>query len=319
MTSRNRFSRMQSVSRGHPLGPVRVNQLQESVRAMDDLQRVEHFADGQHNALEVPWVLGHVDGTTGYLLDTTYGGGTITNPGTGAYTVSVAGGVLPTRWDAAVLLNVSDIAIEAKPHLICWEDDVSNVAIPLRIKELSSALGAGNTWADVNRDFDIAIHGPPQAVDTSAMLASTAKFKRSFLTDAATDWNALVENQAVSRAASLLEHDTDGLHVVNRIAKAVWWGKPTTGPSMVTVASEGIDSITYGGAGVVTLTLSRTMASVNQIAVFPEVQPASGDDLVIVNARALSSSTVRLYTYAFDGTNWGRDNRSLFCAVFGEE
>jgi hypothetical protein len=263
--------------------------------------------------------MGHVDGTTGYLFDTAFGGGTITNPGTGSYTVSVAGGVLPTRWDAAVLLNVADIAIESKPHLICWEDDVSNTAIPLRIKELSSALGAGNTWADVNRDFDIAIHGPPQAVDPSVMLSSLTKYRRGFVTDAATDWNALVENQAIAHAALVLEHQGSGAHNVNRIAKAAWWGKPTAGPSMATVASEGIDSISYGGAGIVTLTLSRALASTNHVAVFPEAQPASGDELVIVNARAISTTTVRLYTYVFDGTNWDRDNRSIFCAIFGEE
>lgn len=318
MSNRNAWATMGQVARKDPLGPVRVNQLDSNTRWADDLQRVEHLANGEHNALEIPWVLGHVDGTTGYLFDTTFGGGTIANPATGAFTVNVASGVL-TLPAASVIANVSDSAIESKPHTITWEG-VSDTSIKVRIRELSSALGAGNTWADVNRNFDIAIHAPAQSPEASLLNAFTPKVRRNFLTEAATDWNALAKNTALAWNAARLEHDADGAHNLNRIAKAVWWGRPSAGPSFSTILETGIKNLTYVGTGIVELVTDATWASANNhVAVFCEAQPASGSELVIVNARCFKATRIRLYTYVFAGTNWTRADRSLFCAVFGQE
>ena len=316
--NRNQWADMESVARGEPLGPVRLNQTHANCRTLDDLMRVQHFADGQHNALEVPWVLGHVDGTTGYLFDTAYGGGTITNPATGRYAVSVASGVFDaTEQDVAMLANVADAAIEAKPHIITWAINSATSAF-VRIRELSSALGAGNSWASVDRDFDFALFAPAQDAEASELLPNLNKTRRDFLTDVATDWNALVENQAIAHATATLEHEATGLHSVNRIAKATWWGRPSAGPSFTTTLAQGVDSISYVGTGVVELTTTETFASAAHIAVFPQANPATANERVIVNGRGFNTNKVRLYTYAFDGTNWARADRSLFCAIYGE-
>jgi hypothetical protein len=79
--------------RSNPLGPVTLNQAHANLDVVDGLVLPEHFSDGQHNAQEVPWVLGHIGtGTTGYLFDTAYGGGTITRPSTGVATLNAAAG-----------------------------------------------------------------------------------------------------------------------------------------------------------------------------------------------------------------------------------
>lgn len=319
MVGRFNWTPMSQVVRRDPLGPQRLNALDANTRLFDNLQRVEHLANGEHNALEVPWVLGHVDGTTGYLFDTDYGGGTLANPATGAFTVSVASGVL-TLPAASVMANVSDSAIETKPHLITWEG-VSGTSIKVRIRELSSTLGvAGNTWAEQNRDFDIGIHAPPKAVEASLLNATTTKVKRDFLTESAADWNARAKNTALAYNAARLEHKAGGGHDVNRIAKAVWWGKPTTGPSFSTTLSEGIKALSYVSLGVVELETDATFALQNKMACFCEAQPGTADEIVVVNGRGFATNKFRFYIYRYSTTltGWERVDRPFFAAMFGE-
>ena len=314
--------------RGDPLGPTRINQMQRNAAAVDEVQRLEHFADGQHNALEVPWVLGHIDNgspPTGYLLDTAYGGGTLARPATGRYTVSVVSGVITTApsgaLEAAVMANVADSAIEAKPHTITAEY-VSDTSVQFRIRELSSALGAGNSWADVNRDFDLGIHALPQTIDASLLAAATQKQRRDFLTEAATDWSTLVKNQGRVRKAALLEHTSAGLHSVNRIAKGVVWAR-WTGAALAIDADEGVNAgaCTRESQGVYQIKMDANFTSTNTMACFPEVQPATPNELVIINGRGFNTgagtSAFRFYIYAYSGGNWARADRTFFASMFG--
>lgn len=314
-------------ARKDPLGPSTLNQLQRNAQAVDNLARIEHFADGQHNALEVPWVLGHLDDgatPTGYLFDTAFGGGTLARPATGAYTVDVAAGVVPTAVDGSTLLygalgNVSDQAIEAKPHTITVEA-VSATSFKWRVRELSSALGAGNSWADQNRDIDVGLHAPAQPADVTVLASYLDKQRRDFLTDQDTDWNALVRNQGSVRKAQLLEHTSAGRHLVNRIAKAAAWVR-WNGASYVLDAEAGVASVTRVSAGVVELTMDDNFTSLNNMACFPEVQPFPYTEVAITNGRGFATgagtSTFRFYTYVLSGGNWARADRSFFAPMFG--
>lgn len=315
--------------RKDPLGPQTVNQAQANVEAVDALALVEHFDDGQHNALEVPWLLGHVeDGATptGSLFDTTYGGGTLARPATGAYTLDVASGVITTSaapysgLEMSGMANVSDSAIEAKPHL-CTLEAVSATSMKVRIRELSSALGAGNAWADVNRAFDFALHAFSPLASTSLLGSSLLKIRRDTLTEAATDWNALVQNQGTVRAAALLEHTSAGEHNVDRIARAVAWCRPSAGPSFALTLSENVTAITYVGTGIVELTLGVDLAATTGMACFPEAQPSSVDELVIVNGRGFGAGAgvtkFRFYIYAYSAGTWARADRPFFASMFG--
>lgn len=308
------------------LGPTLLNQAHVNIEAIDDLARLEHFADGQHNALEIPWVLGHMDDgatPTGYLFDTAYGGGTLARPATGRYTVSVASGVISSDLDsnlmAAVMANVADSAIESKPHTITAEH-VSATSMQFRVRELSSALGAGNSWADVNRDIDVGVHATPQAADVSLLASYALKQRRSFLTEAATDWNALVGNQGIVRKAALLEHTTAGEHLVNRIAKGVVWAR-WNGASQVIDADQGVTSVSRVSQGVVEVTMDANFTSTNTMACFPEVQPSTPGELIIINGRGFATgagtSAFRFYIYAYSGGNWARADRTFFASMFG--
>lgn len=314
---------MQSgIVRSSPLGPVTLNQLQANIEAIDELFRVEHFIAGGHNALEIPWLLGRVaDGATptGTLFDTTYGGSTFTRPATGAYTVDVASGVVTSDSSSRLLYsamaNVNDSAIEAKPHTITVEA-VSATSFKFRIRSLSSSLGAGDTWADVNRNFNVGIHAPAQDADVSTLAAHSDKARGSYLTEAATDWNALVGNQGIIRKAELVEHLSSGAHSANRIAKGmsiVSW----SGSAYALTASAGVSSVSKISTGVVEVTMSDTYSATTLMACFPEAQPATPNELAITNGKPHSTTKFRFYTYAFDGTNWGFADRSFAAAMFG--
>ena len=309
-----------------PLGPATLNQLHLNARALDELLRAEHLADGQHNALEVPWVLGHVaDGATptGSLFDTTYGGGTLARPATGEYTISVVAGVVGTdplsRALYSAMANVAGSAIESKPHTITVEP-VSATSFKVRTRWLTSAIGAGDTWADTNVNFDFGLHAAQRAADPSALLPYTEKRRNDFLTEAATDWSALVQNQGAVRAAASLEHSSAGKHTANRIARAMGWFRWSGAAYSVLSDSDGISSVSRISTGVVEVTMVDSFFLTSLMACFPEVQPSTPDELVIINGRGFSSgagSTFRFYLYAFDGTNWARADRSFAASFFG--
>lgn len=315
--------------RNSPLGPVALNQAHANLEYVDGLTLREHFADGQHNALEVPWVLGHVtSGTTGYLFDTTYGGSAFTRPATGECTINVASGVIgdvtgiggSTVPGASIIANVNDADIANMPHLITTEV-VSATSIKTRVRRMTSTLGApGNTWESVARAFNVAIHAQKQPTDESTLASHILKKRRDFLTQQATDWNALVGNQGIVRGNLMLEHASDGSHNVNRIAKALGWFRPTAGPSFALTYGSGIDSVSRISAGVVEMTLSNSFSSSDLAACFCQAQPATdADELVIINGRATGVKTFRFYTYVYTVSEgqWDRDDRPFFASFFG--
>lgn len=316
-----------SFARRDPLGPSTVNQAHENIRAIDVLAAVEHLSDGTHNAPEIPWVLGHLeDGSppTGYLFNTGYGGGTLARPATGEYTVSVVSGVMPVGLDGSTLLssimaNVSREQIANVPHTITAEV-VSATSLKFRVRSLTSALGAGNTWADTNGHIDVGLHSLAVGYDGSLLLPYELKQRRSFLTEEATDWNALVQNQGIIRNAALAEHASDGTHNVDRIAKAVAW-VDWDGASYSLAVSEGVSSISRISTGIVQLTLQVDFTSQTSAACFPEVQPSLTSELAVINGRCNNSgvgtTTFIVYIYAYDGTNWNRADRSFFIPMFG--
>jgi hypothetical protein len=321
-----RYTPLNAFARQEPLGPGTVNQLQVNAEAIDELARAEHFSDGEHNAQEIPWVLGHmVDGSppTGHLFDTAYGGGTLARPATGEYTLNVTSGFIPTdasgKFLSSVLANVCGSGIEAKPHLITTET-VSATSVRLRVEWLTSALGSGDAWAAVNRNVDVAVHAPAQPHSTSLLLSRTLKRRRDWLTEAATDWSALAQNQGIIRKASLLEHTAAGAHNVNRIAKAV--GFFTYAPTAYTrVWADGVASVSRVSLGVIDVFMDGNFTSLNTMACFPEVQPATPNELCVINGAGFGTgagtSKFRFYIYAFDGTNWARADRTFSAAMFG--
>lgn len=305
-----------NVERGDPLSHAQVNLLGNNVAAVDELLRVEHLASGIHNAVEVPWLVGRVVGTTGYIFDADYGATVIDNPATGLYSINVADDVIPDESKFCVLGNVNDEQIDNKPHVITFEL-LGPETLAVRILALSSSLGAGNSWAAVDRPFDVAVHAPQQTPDVALISPYQQHQRRDFLTEAATDWNAIVKGQAQTRAALNLEHRGDGTHNTNRVARAVGWFRPSSGPSFSITADEGVASVARTSLGVVTVTMDEEFNSTNEMACFPVAQPSTSGELVVVHGRALSTQSYRFFTYVFSGGNWARADRPFFSSFFG--
>lgn len=326
--------------RKDPLGPVTLNQAQANIEAVNGKMLHEHFSDGQHNALEVPWILGHVDvGTTGYLFDSAFGGSSIARPSTGRATINAVSGVVgdvdtPTTSAApaaSVIANVSDGGIVNFPYVVEVEM-VSATSIAVRTRAMTSTLGSpGNSWSDADAAFEIAVHAQKQPVDLSALGSHLLKQRRDFLTEEATDWNALVANQGTVRKALSLEHVPDenlttfpGDHLVDRIAKASGLFVPVAGPSYSAIVSRGTGGLSRISTGVVEVTLSEyDLASTDLAACFCQAQPTSENELIIVNGRChaagAGSTTFRFYVYAYSvaENKWSREDRAFFAIMFG--
>lgn len=317
------------VIRKNPLGPATLNQLQQNVKTVDALSRGEHFADGRHNAKEIPWVLGHVNtGTTGFLFDTAFGGGTITRPATGDVALNVASGVIGDGVDwtgaltpaACVLANPSDSAVATYPHLATAEI-VSATSIKVRTRYMTSTLGSpGNSWSDVVVAVDVAVHAQKQPHEATELATATQKVRRDFLTEAPTDWNTLVRNQGGVRKLLMLEHEGDGEHSVNRVAKAVLWARPTSGPAFTITDSDGVLSVERLSVGVVRVKIDYTLSSTSLAACFPQAQPAAADELVIINGycNATNEFTFYIYSYSVSEDKWARADRPFFASMFGQ-
>jgi len=313
--------------RKNPLGPVTLNRLQANIRAVDELVLREHFNDGQHNALEVPWILGAIDNsTTGYLFDTTFGGGSIARPATGRVTLNAVAGVVGdvdyvdgSGPAASIIANVNDAAIATYPHVVEAEL-VSATSIELRTRYMISTLGSpGNSWSPVAVGVDVAVHAQQQPFDASLLGSNLVKVRRDFLTDPATDWNALVRNQGHVTKALALEHLVDGQHSVDRIAKARGWFRPISGPDYEIVLEHGVASVSRVSAGVIEVTLDGTLSSTSLAACFPQAQPANADELVIIHGRCTTTKKFRFYIYAYSVAEdqWDRADRSFSAAMFG--
>ena len=319
-------------TRNLPIGPVSLNQTQANIASTDALVLREHFDDGQHNAVEVPWILGHVGGaTTGYMFDATYGG-TIARPSTGVVTVTAAAGVIDEKpgWQgidepsASVITNVSDADIANGPHLSAAEM-TSTTSVKLRTWQMTSTMGVpGNAWTLAVREVDVAVHSKKQAVDVSLLASHTLKRRRDLLTEAATDWNALVGNQAIVRKAMMLEHASDGTHLVDRVAKAWGWFRPNGGPGYELTTGEGIAAVTRISSAVVEVEIDGGLnASLNYGACFAQCQLASDDEIMNINGRlhsvTASKSKFRFYLYNFNVAErkWDRGERPFFAVMYG--
>ena len=321
--------RLDALARKDPLGPISLNSMQSNVGLVDSLALAEHFAAGGHNAPEVPWVLGHTDNaTTGYLFDTAFGGGTIARPATGRATVSVVSGVIGSGTGlagatvpvASVIANVSDALVASDPHIIEAEL-VSSTSVELRVwqRVLTHVTATSYVWSLRDRALDVAVHAQKQPGEDTLLSPYLLKQRREFLTEQTTDWNALVSNQGKVRKAAMLEHASDGSHMVNRVAKASGWFRPAAGPSFSLLIGHGVASVSRLALGAVEVTLTNALSSTNLAACFPQAQPASADENVIVNGYCFSTTKFRFYIWAYDaGTGiWSEADRPFYASMFG--
>lgn len=314
-------------ARDEPLGASQLNILRANVREVELLRQIEHLASGKHNARETPWVIGRISGTTGYLFDTAYGGGTITQPATGTTAISVVSGVYPEvitpsaglKWDAQALANVSDSDIANKPHIISVET-ISATEVRTYIKRLADALDApGNTWEAVDRQHEVAVFAQ-KASDTPPTFEPFDNFVTGeYLYDTPERWQAIARDQHATKLR-IIEHRDDGSHWTPRVAFAQGLCSPISGPDFELTDGDGVESIERISAGVVEVTTVLDLSSTNLGVCFPQGIPNDDFETVIINGRNTNIRTWRFYIYRFDPVEllWERVDRAFSFAIFGD-
>lgn len=313
------FVDMQSRARKDPLGPLTFNQLGRNIEAVQGLAALEHIAStGRHNALEVPRVLGRSvwggASYTDYLYSDTNYYTSSSNPATGEvdFVLNSAGFTLPY---VVPMAACCDEDVLNKPWLINVSL-VSTSSVKVYLSKLSSALGAGNTWAAANGSFSLGLHSLPVAAFPS-LSAIGNKQRRDFLTEGVGDWNSIVAAQGSARKLALVEHDSSGNHNAVQVARETGFVTYDAGVVKYNVSAGDIASVSRVSQGICTVTTTRTFSATSAMAVFLEVMPVSNLDLWIANYRITSTTTFVVYLYRYSAGVWNRADGDFFISVFG--
>lgn len=314
------FVNMPVRARKDALGPVTLNQLAANTEAVQQLSLREHAADGTHNALEVPRALGRSvwggASYTHYLYSDSAYWTSNANPAVGQVdlTLDAAGFSYPYM---PVIASCCDEDVLNKPWMATVKV-TSATSVSVYVSKLSSALGAGNTWAATDGSFSVALHSLP-AAQAATLSALTPKQRRGFLTEGASDWNGLVTLQGGLRKLALTKHTSAGEHDDSLIAREYGYVTYDSGGVKYDLISGDVASVSRVSQGICDVTTSRTFSATTAMAAFVQDLPTSNTSLWVINYRVTSTTNVRVYLYQYDFTSdtWARADGDFFVSVFG--
>lgn len=327
--------------RKDPLGPVGYNQLTaERFRWVEKMFGQEHLlADGtsvgtagEHNAAEIPREVGSIytiAGPSFALEGFRYATG-VTRNGVGDVSLNLDSDPYPNIYQLALQVQSCSETLVNKPTS-CGYVVVSTSEIRFYNYYLSSALGAGNTWAAEEANFCCAIHAPPLPAGTPNTIG-VSKHRSDFFTDDSADWNAHVLADAKIRDDFGQGHGSTGSHNVREVAKS--WGRigvrsgggafdilesSTLNPiAGVTRPSVGIAEVTFTNAFTlsaqpfVEFDYARNNGGTEE-QVFAGGTPRT---FIFTDGGAVK---LRVYMYEFDTSalTWARADCDFFVAVHG--
>lgn len=314
------FVNMPARVRKDPLGPLTINQLADNAEALEQLSLREHNASGGHNALEIPRVMGRSiwggASYTDYLYAESDFWTSNANSAVGQVdlTIDSTGFTSPYM---PVIASCCDEDVLNKPWMVTTKV-TSASSVSVYVSKLSSALGAGNTWAAADGSFSVALHSLPVAyAPTLSTLAR--KQRRGFLTEGSTDWNRLVTKQGALRYAATQKHTTAGEH--NDVLISREYGHVTydSGGVRYGKTAGDISNVNRVSQGVCDVTTSRTFTATTSMAAFVQDLPSSNIELWVVNYRATTTTNIRVYLYQYDfvADTWARADGDFFISVFG--
>lgn len=318
--------------RNDPLGPSRLNGHLESLRWLRAMYQKQHIVStsspavkGEHNAWEVPRVSRRIvfGGGTATLSNSSTDITAVANPATGTLTLTLAA----SRFTTAMRLQVTASASDGSKPRIATYRVVSATSVEVYLKELSSALGAGNAWAAVNGTVDVAIHDAPLTQTTwpdgpngSAWPRGTIRGNYLVRDEVAETspasgfwWNDYILHHATLRDAYLVEHTTAGEHDSINIARRVLWHRWKSAATFQTYLEEGDTfTLTDVGTGIVQLDYTAVTAATSlyvcpdwtrdSAATTPQGTP------VVINPLVNSTSRTTLYSFVQDvaANTWAR-------------
>lgn len=303
--------------RKDPLGHVSLNMLRVYVGGvLNGLNAIEHDDNGFHNALEIPRTVGRVIYSAGYTTGTfNLRMSSVSSAATGVVTATVGSGELTSPY---ILASASPLTAGDNRPCLATCEVVSDTDVTVRLRKLTSALGAGNTWAAYDGSFALALHGSP-FLHTSAMRGMSQFYRRKALTDSVSGWNAIVENLGTSRALALAEHTTAGEHDAVEVCRDVghlsWDGvKYNIDPDGGTFTNVATIS-----TGVSEVTCSYTFASTASMQVFITPTPSSSTSFWVINPDPVSTTKFRTYCFQYDFSahTWALADGDFHAFVYG--
>jgi hypothetical protein len=283
---------------------------------LDRLNHREHDADGAHNALEIPRTVGRVLYSAGYTSGTFNSRlSSVANPAVGTVTATLAGGgefTSPYMLPMACPLTAGD----TRPCVAAVEV-VSSTSVSVRLRKLTSALGAGNAWAAYDGGFSLAVHGSPLEL-ASTMTGLTQWKRKNVISEAAHGWNAIVEDLGIARRNAVAEHTTAGEHDAVEVCRdygGVFWD----GVKYDTTTGSTFTGAALVSTGICEVTCAYTFASTSTMAVFLNPNPASATDLLIVNPDPVSDRKFRTYCFKYDfgALTWALYDGDFSACVYG--
>ncbi len=333
------YSVLPATARRTPLGPNRLNTMLGNLAWLRRGFAKAHLAStGEHNAMEVSRVCRKVNYSAGTysLADASTDITALTKVATGHCRLTLAAGRF-TAADIRPQININGTGIETKPYLVRFEV-TSATQVEVYISQLSSALGAGNTWAAADESFDIALHSQPlTATNWDACPFGTG---RRFPTDSwargqtvgapgyfsgvVQDYNEMLWCQANWRKRFLAEHDSTGNHNTRQVARHFVQGRFRTAGTYDKIQQLSSTTITLAEAAVGQVTVTFSAALVAGISCFlapdwtrQDSSAGSSGNLTIMHAKVDSTTQTTVWMYRYDRTTdtWDRA-RADFWAVW---
>jgi len=310
-----------TAARKDPLGPGRLNALRGNLGWLRSLHAKEHNpGTGEHNCMEVPRIVTRFDYAAGYTKNPagTDDVSSISNPAVGEVVLTLAA----NRFSANNTLVEVSCAGEARPCVAAYKL-TSATSLTIYLRELTSALGAGNAWAAVDRTFNVAIHAPPTSVTAAAALPASVLRSDTMRSPDDLLWNAHVLQQQTLKSMVGAAHTLwTGVHAVRTVAKYVdaRIAFDSATPKYTESGAEIIS--TYVSTGIVDLAYSslnpsHPFLSVDYARTSPT--PGSADDIFVVNTSQTSNTTTRAYLYKYDASanTWARGDADFFAVIYG--
>lgn len=332
--------------RNDPLGPSRLNSHLSALEWLRFLFSRQHhptfgtgISKGEHNSWEVPRVSRRItfSGGTATLGNPSTDITAVGNPATGTLTLTLASGRFTTnmRLQVHAATNAGDPG--AKPRLATHRI-ISATSVEVYLKELTSALGAGNAWGAVNGAVDVAIHDAPKTSSNyptgpSSLAFPPAVLRGHFLSKDATrqsvgapgfHWDDYAYHHAYLRDAYLVEHTTTGEHNSLNIARAAGmfrWKSTSVFQTDFSVGQTLTPNVV--STGIVQLNYTSAVTAAQSFYVSPDwtradaTYPTPVGTPLIINVHTNSSTQCTVYIFAHNRTanTWDRARADFWIAL----
>jgi hypothetical protein len=306
--------------RGDVLGSAYLRQLHDNLTFARRVFEAEHNVDGSHTAYAVPDFVCT-------LIDSTIHGdseGIASYIGGGVHGISLPFADFPPE-SISVTAQAWTTTATARPMTTRYSAARSGLFpdrtnIQIYTKEMTSTLGAGNSWSDsaTTVPVSIAVHveKPRTQFQRRQMRLAAGETVRDFNLE---DWNGLIYGVGELHEAVRTQHSASGSHSSKRIPEQAHalrsessdysrkhaWGAV----SVVTDPSTGYAAIAYAASPSTSAMFCTSAWSEG------DYEGGSSASNIKIAVPRHTASTYGVSRFSFDGTNWALEHGSIFVAI----